>query len=222
MSIQGNPFIIHDSSLVMHLDAVNTKSYPGSGTDWFDLSGTNNTGSLKNNPTFSSSNTASIIFDGLDDYVQTPLNIDSNPVSIMAWCRPYDVTSLNGRGIVLTDNGGWDKGLEFNNSQWLVHVGNNYAYTGVAATANTWYNCCLVYTASNIFLYVNGILIWTYGSAPGSSAGSTVEIGRANYSAGAGSRFFSGAISVVAIYNRALSSDEVLQNYNAVKSRFGL
>jgi hypothetical protein len=69
--------------------------------------------------------------------------------------------------------------------------------------------------------YINGTNVWN-GGAPGGTSGSTVEIGRANYSGGAGSRFFIGNISQVSIYNRALTAQEIQQNYNATRGRFGL
>jgi len=62
------------SGLVLALDAGNTKSYPGSGTVWTDLSGNGNTGTLTNGPTFNSSNGGSIVFDGVDDFVNIPYN----------------------------------------------------------------------------------------------------------------------------------------------------
>ena len=72
------------------------------------------------------------------------------------------------------------------------------------------------------YLYVNGKKIWTAGGPAGATSGSTIEIGRANWPSGAGTRFYTGIISVVMAYNRVLTDSEILQNYNATKSRFGL
>ena len=63
MSVQSGPNGI-ESGLVLYLDAANVKSYPGSGTSWFDLSGQNNTGTLINNPTYDSANRGSWSFNG--------------------------------------------------------------------------------------------------------------------------------------------------------------
>lgn len=68
MSIYGGPDIITDG-LVFCLDAANSKSYPGTGTAWTDLSGNDNNGTLTNGPTFDSSNGGSIVFDGVNDQV---------------------------------------------------------------------------------------------------------------------------------------------------------
>ena len=58
--------------LILYIDAANSKSYPDSGTTWFDLTSNNNNGVLTNGPTFDSANGGSIVFDGVDDYVKPP------------------------------------------------------------------------------------------------------------------------------------------------------
>jgi len=205
--------------LVLALDAANTVSYPGSGTTWTDLSGNGNNGTLANGVGYNSSNGGTLTFDGVNDYVLTPVNIDANPSSVGAW---FNASSTSGaRGIALTDNGGWDKGFEINGGFFSIHVGNGLASTGVSAAANTWYYGFLTYTASSMSFYVNGVNVWNAG-APAGTSGSTVEIGRANYPGGAGSRFFQGNIAQVSIYNRALTAPEVSQNFNAQRGRFGL
>jgi hypothetical protein len=60
---------IVQSGLVLNLDAGVSSSYPGSGTTWTDLSGNGNTGTLTNGPTYNSANGGSLVFDGVDDYV---------------------------------------------------------------------------------------------------------------------------------------------------------
>ena len=69
--------------------------------------------------------------------------------------------------------------------------------------------------------YVNGVNVWSAG-APGATTGSNLELGRANYLNGAGSRFFTGKIAQASVYNRALTAAEIQQNFNATKARFGL
>ena len=68
MSTRYNPSIVRDN-IVQYLDAANTKSYPGSGTSWTDISGKSNNGTLTNGPTFDSGNKGSFGFDGSNDYV---------------------------------------------------------------------------------------------------------------------------------------------------------
>jgi hypothetical protein len=207
------------SGLVLNLDAGVSSSYPGSGTAWTDLSGNGNTGTLVNGVGYSASNGGSLSFDGTNDYVLTPVNIDANPNTVSAW---FNASATNGaRGIVITDNGGWDKGFEITDGVFNIHVGDNLSSTGVSALSNTWYFGTIVYTSISMSFYINGVNIWN-GGAPGGTSGSTVEIGRANFNAGGGSRFFIGNIAQVSIYNKALSAAEVSQNYNALRGRFGI
>jgi hypothetical protein len=218
MTTNRGPKIINDG-LVLYLDAANSKSYGGSGNTWFDLSGNGNNGTLQNGVDYNSDNKGSLVFDGVDDYVLTPVNIDANPSSVGAW---FNASSLSGaRGIVLTDNGGWDKGFEINEGVFSIYIGNNLQSTAVSASANTWYFGLLTYTSSSMSFYINGYNIWN-GGAPGQTSGSTIEIGRANFPNGNGSRFFQGKIAQVSVYNRALSASEILQNYNTTKGRFNL
>ena len=218
MAVHGGPDIV-ESGLVLCLDAGNTKSYPGTGTAWTDLSTVRNNCTLTNGPTYSASNGGYLSFDGTNDYVYTPVNIDANPVTLSAWFRASVVTG--DRGILLNDNGGWDKGFEISSSAFAIHVGNNLVSTGITATANRWYCGTLVYTASSMAFYLDGVSVWT-GGAPAASTGSTLEIGRAFYSGGAGSRFFNGFISHVMVYNRDITATEVAQNFNALRGRYGL
>jgi hypothetical protein len=213
----GEPIVI--DGLVLLLDAGNPASYPGSGTTWSDLSGNGNNGTLVNGVGYNSDNGGSLVFDGVDDYVLTPVNIDANPNTVSAW---FNASSTSGaRGIVLTDNGGWDKGFEITNGVFNIHVGNNLSSTGVSALSNTWYFGTIIYTSISMSFYINGTNVWN-GGAPGGTSGSTVEIGRANFPGGAGSRFFIGNIAQVSIYNRALTASEIQQNFNAIRSRYGI
>jgi len=83
MGLYHSPSIVMNG-LVLCLDAGNTKSYPGSGTTWIDLSGNSNTGTLTNGPTYSSENGGSLVFDGIDDYVTTSLGTHT-PYCIDIW-----------------------------------------------------------------------------------------------------------------------------------------
>lgn len=73
MGITYNASVVR-SGLVLHLDAANLKSYPGSGTTWTDLTGNGNNGTLVNGVGYSAGNKGSMVFDGVDDYVTSPAN----------------------------------------------------------------------------------------------------------------------------------------------------
>ena len=67
MALSHSPSIV-TNGLVLCLDAANSKSYPGSGTTWTDLSGRGNNGTLVNGVGYNSGNLGSLVFDGVDDY----------------------------------------------------------------------------------------------------------------------------------------------------------
>ena len=94
MGFYRGPNIVKDG-LVLHLDAANYKSYPGSGTTWSDLSGNGNNGTLTNGPTFDSGNRGSIVFDGSNDFVYlsnpSSLAFGTGDFSIEIWCNPDSI-----------------------------------------------------------------------------------------------------------------------------------
>jgi alpha-tubulin suppressor-like RCC1 family protein len=101
MGVAYNPRLVTDG-LVLALDAGNTKSYPGSGTSWTDISGQGGSATLTNGPTFSSSNLGSIVFDGINDYVASVSNITlANAFSISLWVKHTNSTPVQERYISL-------------------------------------------------------------------------------------------------------------------------
>jgi hypothetical protein len=102
MAFIHSPKIV-TSGLVLCLDAANKLSYPGTGTSWYDLSGNANTGTLTNGPTFSVANMGSIVFDGVDDYVNIPNNSSFNVtdnISVEMWVR-IETTQSNNLGFLI-------------------------------------------------------------------------------------------------------------------------
>jgi hypothetical protein len=113
-----------------------------------------------------------------------------------------------------------------------INIGNNGAngfnlYLGPAIQTNnnnnaplinTWYNAVAVYDGA-AKIYVNSVLLSQ--SSAGSSAGFPDGPWIGNGSV-AGNSFWKGNIAQTSIYNRALSPQEIKQNFNATKSRFGL
>ena len=218
------PTNIVTNGLVLFLDANNTNSYPGSGTSWYDLSGNGNTGTLTNGPTFSGENGGTIVFDGVDDYVNvanaSSLNASAQTISV--W---YNATVLPGRESVLVakhDTGGSWNGYNMwagNNTQ--IKVGSTGYNSGLGTgVTNVWYHLTLAYT-SNVSLtgYVNGVSMGTSGLANLSISSNPLRIGRSPDSFWS---LFTGKISVVTVYNRQLTADEVLQNFSAIRTRFGV
>ena len=230
MGFSRGPKIVTDG-LVLALDAANVKSYPGSGTTWNDLSGNGNNGTLVNGPTFDSGNNGSIVFDGVDDYVNTNNNYNFTATSsftVSCWVlqKSAQWAGGNGPGYVgksRASTHSWELGvLDGGDLNWEVRGGGSRVQARGSTPINKYFNAVGVYDNGSIALYIDSILISTetYNTSDGDfNADRSVQIGRR---ANDGSRVLDGKISNVQIYNRALTSEEVLQNYNATKSRYGL
>lgn len=230
MSLQHSPKIITDG-LVLCLDAGSRKSYPGSGTVWTDLAGSNN-GTLTNGPTFSSANGGSIVFDGSNDYILGPTNsffqfgtsdftVDSwiyiNSLPISTGYVIYDNLNLGGSGarsnafvLLITTAGKLD----------VFSQGSFRGASTRALSPNIWYNVILTRTSNIWNYYINGIIDSTsYTLTTNITTGGCV-IGRV---ADASSYYMNGRMSNFKIYkNKSLSITEIQQNYNATKGRFNL
>jgi hypothetical protein len=228
MAFGNGPRVVTDG-LVLALDAADRNSYPGSGTTWRDMSGNNNTGTLTNGPTFSNDNGGNVVFDNVDDYVSvtesTSIDIITNTITFGAWCYP-NVTNKYQHIIVKNVGESRQYGM------WLSVSGTSYIFrslNGVVAQnnvllstpwkVNAWNYIMMVYNGSTIKIYLNGIEVFTE-NASGNIAhtNSNVNIGGEPSQ----SFFFNGNIAICSVYNRPLSTSEILQNYNAQKSRFGL
>jgi hypothetical protein len=223
MAFSFQPKVV-SNGLVLYVDAGNTKSYPGSGTVWTDLSPSAITGSLTNGPTFSSTANGAIVFDGTNDFVQCNGGIVTTAATFLVWMYRNGAqvqfdgvlfsrgTSVTGLNISTNNQVGyhwndasntyfWASGLVIPDLQWSMCV------MSVSSTSATAYLCQQsgITSASNIVSHTSTTI-------------DDIKIGQDE----AGNRFFTGNISIAQIYNRALSATEVLQNYNALKGRFGL
>ena len=226
MATNYNPKIVTDG-LVLCLDAANTKSYPGSGTTWTDVSGEGHDGTLTNGPTFSSNYGGNIVFDGSNDFVtgvhNSELNL-RNDVTVECWFRR---TGSRSSWVRI-----FGKGNSSNRTYGLwYHVNSNYflyqRYSGASnmnilltksVVLNTWYHMVGTSSGSNHTLYLNGVNVGT------GSLSQTFHSSTDPYKVGSfdGSYHHIGDVSNCRIYNRGLSEAEVKQNYNAHKGRFGL
>jgi hypothetical protein len=224
------------SGLVLAVDAADKNSYVGSGTTWRDLSGNAYNGTLTNGPTFSGTNGGCIVFDGTDDYVNIPYNVNLNPatnVSVSVWARltvndanirnPIELSTVSDELYFILWRG------DLSPKRWTFGIrqsNNTYAETQSIDTnfsINTWYNLSLIANSSTglVSFYIIGVLDGSiaYNGTLKQNAAATLSIGS---DPGVARRYWQGNVSNAQIYNRALSATEVLQNYNATKTRFGL
>jgi hypothetical protein len=214
--------IVRDG-LVLWLDANDKTSYPGSGTVWRDLSRGGSDGTLTNGPTFNSANGGSIVFDGVDDYVNLGSNINlTNNITYNTWIKTTSIVShLIGAYNNASPFSGWSVGIGINVTAGKICFwsGGGWQEGNIVCNTNQWINIAVTFIGGVIDFYLNGIFKSTASSTLISPyAGNKFLGGRAND----GQSPFSGGMSIVQIYNRVLSVTEILQNYNATKSRFGL
>jgi len=216
-----NPNIVTDN-LVFCLDAANTKSYPGSGTTWTELSGKGTNGTLTNGATFDSADGGSIVFDGTNDSVALGSDM-FNPnadFTISSWIKIDTLSGTNSHTIVSTLGNTGSFQLRYKNGtglqvvdSWIVDVG---AFSNSETLSiGTWYNITVTRSSNTYTYYLNGSSVSSFSSTNTYDRGPmTIGI---NY---AGTNVFDGKIAQVHVYNKALTAAEVLQNYNAYKGRY--
>jgi hypothetical protein len=237
MAFNYSPKIITDG-LVLYLDAANTRSYPTTGTIWSDLSRNNNNGTLTNGPTFNSANGGSIVFDGVNDYVALPTsNIiltlsNANQFTYEFFCY-QTALSVNNKFLISNRfNSNSNKTCVFiNSSNKLVfgyrdNVQNDSGNLKTVVSNSTlsiqnFYHFIITFNSfTKTCIYINGLLDNDAVQNNNVSTTNTVYLELANLAIS--NETFRGNIYFVRQYNRALTAQEVLQNYNATKSRFGL
>ena len=238
MAFSYSPKIVTDG-LVLYLDAANPYSYVSGSAVWNDLSRSQLSGSLTNGPTYSSANLGSIVFDGVDDYVNGIGSIsdfsfiqNTGVFTISSWVK---LTNLSGGRYFLGNNDGTTgaKGFYFgydgsNGRLWLFIT---YGLGGQATisyirtnffTDNNWVFVTCVGNGTTCQFYKNGQIFSDSGTLGTFSTGDstrTLSIGRVNNYNG---EYWQGNVAQTSIYNRSLSATEIQQNYNATKGRFGL
>ena len=227
---------IVNSGLVLHLDAGNTSSYPGSGTTWTDLSSNGYNGTLTNGPTFSSANGGSIVFDGTNDVASfgNILNMGLSSWTMSCWVK-FNVGSglagIMGKTSYRGYAGRYSLYIENNNLNALFQPDINYIITTAISPYlnNKFHNLVMtIDRTSMMYFYIDGVSVGTplnvnsVSSINLNSSTDNFYIGSYGSSDGQSPQYFlNGNVSQAAIYNRALTAAEVLTNYNALRPRFG-
>jgi hypothetical protein len=216
--------------LILDLDAAKRDSYPGSGTRWNDISGLQNNGTLTNGPTFDSNNGGGIVFDGSNDYVDCGTTIQNSFTNLTLEII-YTVGENNKSQVLLstfsnTTSNGW--GIEqYNTNKFNVFVFNGSGsfldiQSNILSVVGTTYAISMVFSSLNkLQMYINGILHLEKSTTFSSTTKTSPFITRiGNYVANA--VYLKGTLYSVKQYDRALTAQEILQNYNALKGRYGL
>lgn len=237
MAFNYSPKIVNDSSLVLCLDAANTKSYVSGSTTWSDLSRSRNNGTLVNGPTFSSTNNGSIVFDGTNDNVVlgNVLNIGLNSWTLSCWVKlntGSGTMGIAGKTSQRSYVGRYAIFVETSNINALFQpVGNYTVSTSVTpyVDGKFQYMVLTINRTGFMTLYIDSTSVGTPVSVS-SDSGVNLNASTDYFYVGAYGNstgqvpalFLNGNVAQVQVYSRALSAAEVLQNYNATKSRYGL
>lgn len=226
MAFNYSPKIVTDG-LVFAVDAANRKSYPGSGTTWKDLSGNGNDGTLTNMDVtnYLSENGGVFSFDGSDEVVKfgnisVTRFIYTDDFSLETWIYPDSVSSgfrhLIGRGFS-------DYRLALFNNKISFRVDQNNLITNAGdVPVSQWSHIVATWEANNSTarVYQDGVLQQTIVDV---TVDWTHDVGLFQIgNSGNENYYFPGKIAIGNTYSITLSDNQVLQNYNAHKSRFGL
>jgi len=241
MGASGGPSIVHDN-LVLGLEAADKNSYIGSGTTWSDLSPNGNDGTLSAAAIGTvSSSLKTMAFNGSSTYVDcgtgasiTDSGLGHSESSIFLW---INASNYGDEAAIISSGTDETNGsLIAGRSSTTIRVDQNYGDkyyiedSDAAVTANTWQYIGYTMVSSSgvgpiLTAYSNGTnrLMGSVGTDVSgvAEAGATGNfiIGRRSWAA---ESYIKGSISTVQVYNRALSLNEIQQNFNAQRTRFGV
>lgn len=211
-------------SLVLSLDASNVLSYPGTGLTWSDLTIFNNDTFFPiNNPTYSISGGGSFEFGDVDDSIILSTTANGFPLgdsqyTIETWINPDNLSQTAGLVIYGTLQANSANSIGLSNSSIIVDwVDNILSSPTQSMIPGNWYYLSSTYNGTDRKIYLNGSLIAsdTPGVTNSIETGDSLTIGNIM------GQPFTGKISIVKLYTKALSSSRLLSNFNSLKTRFG-
>jgi len=219
----------NSNGALLYVDAGQSASYAGSGLTWTDLSTNTNNATLNGPPTFTSAGSASYFtFNGTgNQYAYTATakyNKTYTGKTVLVVARLTAITAGTYRCLFGSASGA----RNFNTYIYSPSAGVyqiHYSAGGVGGlsnnlslTTNQWFILVVTHTTNGfVSYYLNGQPV---GTTTGQTFGQWASNGNENI--GVGDNFWYGDINLCAVYGRALSNDEVKQNYNALKIRYGL
>ncbi len=230
---------ISKGNLLVYLDGFSPNAFPvnRNSSIWKDISGNGFNGTLVSNPTLNRDDIGFYTFNGTSQYVDlgNSSSLQITEGSVSAWIKATSgnssfrgiATKQNAWGLFLIDNvlSAFDWGNYYASG---FDINQGIRSTGINLGNNTWTNVAMTFTETvgvaspgppqnNVNIYVNGALVLTTTTLHKDHS-APIQFAYANYTG----QWFSGSIAQCMVYNKSLTSDEVLKNYNETKSRFGL
>ncbi len=231
----NHPASVVTNGLVLYFDPSNTASYPGSGTTITDLSGNGLNGTMSN-LSFTSSY---FTYNGTNSQISISDNVLLEPGSGDWTMEVWVNQNATGNDVVLGkfDPGGLSQDVSYSirttSSTYYAQLGSGSGSgstlfqnsTNHVGTLNTWYQIVYVLTnvaANTLQTFVNGSSIGSVNHSLASILNNSSNLYIGSYNNGEYAQWFDGKIGITRLYNRALTSAEVSENYNADKSKYGL
>jgi hypothetical protein len=222
MGVSGGPNIVRGSSLILELDAADRNSYPGSGTSWSDVGGNNSNATLVNGVTYNAAYNGGFSFNAASsNYITLPAVINTNAdfTIIFTSNRPEDTGTVFS-GAPGTTSGNLQIRTNISSvslvKNTIAELGNFGANSGTPIGKPFICAIGLNKAATTSYCYINGVFISTL------ALNQTFTTTNPVLGASTNGEYFTGTIHNFSFYNRLLSATEIVQNYNSLKSRFGL
>jgi hypothetical protein len=219
------PIAILTTGLLLYLDAANTQSYPGTGTTWTDLSTNTNNATSLNGFTYSSANGGYLSFNGAGSgsLVANKYNTTYTGKTIFIAGKLNSISTGAFRAMIGASAGSRNFNLYMyspSNNTYQLHFsagGFGSFSTNLPYTPGNWFTVALTQALDGTTTYYyNGTSVNQLSQTFSQFlAGSTENIGRAD-------NFWDGPLAVICVYKSALTAADILNNHNAIKSRYGL
>jgi hypothetical protein len=216
MALSHSPQIVREG-LVLYLDPANNKSYPGSGTTFFDLS--RNTDATFINGTLISNNR--IILDGINDYIDTNRDINLSGSITYEFVLKVNTVTANKVLFGKYTGSGSDMWIGVRTDLQRLTAGFYNLNSTFSITDNQIRHYTITYNSVTgaTVLYINGELNFNSSVAARTNPGGNLMIGKFGVSA---TFYFPGELGLVKIYNNALTQNQVKQNFEATRGRYGI
>jgi hypothetical protein len=216
---------------MLAIDAGNATSYSGSGATWNDLSGNSNTITLNGGYGYSSADGGYITFNGTSAYGVATHNSTLNATS--GFSIEFWVNHVAGDYIVVSKSP-YTGGPDYQNGNYMTWLGSTYHlftsndnpgnanyFANYDAVVNTWNQLVFTYDGTNAYFYKNGATGSTttaYGPTILAATTENLFIGKRKDGYG----FLDGKLSIVNLWNYAITHTQIATNFNEYKSRYGL
>ena len=218
MAVNYNPNSV-TSGLTTALDATDKVSFISGSTTWNDLSGNNHSGTMTTGTMGTVSGSDTIAFNGSSDFVTLATISDSTTLSVEMWINRGNDTArqflFNSGDVDINIDVGHSNGMRINRNN-----ANHPRYTNPSIGEWTHIVTTAPDKSTDPSVYFNGSLQSGTGADFGGILSSGSFLG--NYGGGHISNVYTGLMSVFKVYDRVLSAEEVSQNFNAQRSRFGV